>query len=130
MAGKAKSVIRFTGQRRNRRHLVNIRGKDVWMSNALLSTLCDLLLARIRSASGFARIPRMTIYRLRKVISSATGRACDGLIETGAEDEYRLLDDMTDVRFDESFLELRDKSLVSPSDMEDLIRAYRKAHPK
>jgi len=87
--------------------------------------ICELLLANQRTTSGFVWIPRMTICRLRKAFHTNRTGGFDDLIETGADEEYRLRLGIGDVILDEAFSELRDKNLLSKSDMDELFRTFR-----
>ena len=132
MARKSKTVFRLTGDRRDRHYLIMVDDVEVCLPHAILSAFCELLVGRVRNTRGFVTISRMTTYRLRKTINDQFGRALEHLIETGADEEYRLRDGIVSVTVEESFAELREKHLVSPSDMDILLESYRtkKSHAK
>ena len=131
MDDNSASALLLTGERRNRRFLVMIYGKPVWLSSTLFACLCELLLARERTTSGFVHMPPMTIYRLRKAINRALGiMSIDDLIQTGADQEYRLNLRIAEVTLDTSFVELRDKHLLAEQDVDHLLRSCRKVKPR
>ncbi len=124
MDDHSATALLLTGERRNRRFLVRICGKPIWLSSTLFTCLCELVLARGRTASGFVQMSPMTIYRLRRVINRALGdRAVDDLIQTGADKEYRLNLGIAEVMLENAFVEIRDKSLLAAHDMDYLIHS-------
>lgn len=112
----------FTGERKNRRYLVKFGNKSVWLSASLFAALSQLALGQRRSATGYCTLPRLTIHRLRQTIRRALSMpAGDELIETGADSEYRLRIDPRHVHVDPSFVELRDKLVLDPGQIDGLL---------
>jgi hypothetical protein len=84
-------AIILTGSRRDDRFRIDVGDEAVFLPCASFITLIDLIYARIISESGFVRVPRATIHRLRKAIDQRVGvGAGKQLIETGCVQEYRL----------------------------------------
>jgi hypothetical protein len=89
-------TICFTGERANGKFLVQVCGKDAWLSFAELNLLIRLVLARFSSQlNGFVRVPdnsgRVAIHRLRRAIDRMVG--CGNgrmIIENGGKAEYRV----------------------------------------
>jgi hypothetical protein len=87
-----RPALVLTGWRDNRRHLVRIKGRDVWLTTTLFTALCDLVHARIHTGNGIIDVSPLVAFRLRKAISHAlkNPQAGSALLHTGARAEYRL----------------------------------------
>jgi hypothetical protein len=124
MATISRTALVLTGERKDRRFLVTVYGKPIWLPATLFSTLCELVLDRQQSASGFVPISCKTIYRLRKAINDAAREGSfDDLIEAGADQEYRLRIGFDDVAVGKAFAELRGKHLLSDAEMDILSQS-------
>ncbi len=130
MASDRAPALVLTGERRKRQFLVRIHGQSIWLTATLFSTLCELVIGHQRTTSGFVPIARQTIYRLRKAIGHAVSDyTFDNLIESGADQEYRLCIGVDDVAVGSAFAELRDKHLLAAADMELLVQSCQDVRP-
>jgi hypothetical protein len=87
----AGTIIVFTGERRNKRHLVRVYDRALMLTGGEMGLLVRLVLARGTTPAGFLAERPLAIHRLRQKCAGASGR--DGkpaLIETGCGQEYRL----------------------------------------
>lgn len=85
-------VILLTGRRDNRRHLVELRGRAVWLTFGEFTTLCALACALLLNAAGTCPLEGMAVRRLRRAIDRGVGREGFGkeLIHAASDGEYFL----------------------------------------
>jgi len=84
-------TIVFTGDRRNDRFRILVKGKAVELCRVGLNILIDLVIARADSRTGFLRACPVSVCRLRQALDESLGPGGGkGLIETGGAKEYRL----------------------------------------
>ena len=83
---EAEPFILLTGSRHEEQFRIDVDGKPIFLSCVCFIALVDLVYARIQRNSGFRRIAKSTVHRLRKALGGAGSR----LIETGSGQEYRL----------------------------------------
>jgi hypothetical protein len=79
--------LRLTGQRLEDQHLVEARGKSIWITSGSLRVLATLVAAQGRYVANSAVTYPVAVCRLRHALGHPRGRM---LIETGAGREYRL----------------------------------------
>jgi hypothetical protein len=118
--------IVFTGRRLDDHFRVDVNGDSVWLPGASFKALVKLVVARIRSESGFATISRLTIHRLRKSL----GTCGKQLIVIGSGEEYRMTIPKTKIADRVSvapcFLELEERRIVPKEDLELLRKVCRR----
>jgi hypothetical protein len=121
----AQPALTFTGERRNRRLLVRIHAKSLWVSYGPFCGLVRLVLARGQTQSGFVTDPDVlypvAVYRLRRAIDEAVEPgAGTTLIETGLGAEYRLAVPITDVALAPDFLEIAGVGVLAADELANL----------
>lgn len=90
-ASLAIPTLIFTGERHEGHYQVVVKSQNVMLPPACLQALLKLVLARAGPGTGFVRLKRLTVFRLRKALATAVGPgAGQSLIETGGTQEYRL----------------------------------------
>jgi len=120
--GKATPIptITLSGNRSKDHFQIEVDGEVVELTHAALKTLVKLLIARAGAGSGFVRIPRLAIYRLRQTLDHALNPEIgEELIETGCGEEYRLTFEPNKLRdhvaLQPSFFELEELRVFSKS---------------
>ena len=84
-------LVEITGERGNKRYQVLFHGHEIWLTQTDLVALLNLVIARATLQAGFIHVARNTVYRLRHAFNhDGGGETTAALIETGANDEYRL----------------------------------------
>lgn len=113
----------LTGERLNRRHLVKLDDREIWVPGGLFATLCTLVHARCTTQTGFVVESPLTIFRLRELLDGyrvkANGKS---LIETGEGQEYRLALATTFIDVDQAFTELPSPKLIKIEEKSELLK--------
>ena len=71
---EVQPAITLSGNRRKDHFQIEVGGEVVELTHAALKALVKLVIARGGAASGFVRIPRLAIYRLRQTLDHALNK--------------------------------------------------------
>jgi hypothetical protein len=113
----------ITGARVGDHFRVAVGKSAISLTFASIKALIDLTIARANGHSGFARMEKMTIRRLRAAVDKQLGDGVGkALIETGSGEEYRLAIPKSKlrarVRLTACFFELAGIGVISEVDSE------------
>ncbi len=122
-------MILLTGGRDSRRHLIEVRGRAVWLTFGEFTNSCALVVALLTKPDAACRLGGMDIRRLRLAFDRAMEQEGFGkeLIHAASDGEYYLAVEPNQIAVDSSFRALAPRYV--DENAQKTILAHLDRHP-